>query len=296
MLIARQARWVLVAGLVAGIAFPSVAAVLTPWLRWMVLAILALTAFRIGPGLVAGLGRVAGRDLSLVLGLQLVLPLLVIAVAGIAGVSGHPLTLSLVLMLAAPSIMSAPALCQMLGGTGARAMGLLVLGSIALPVTVVPVLWLAFGGAGFVEAVRAALLLALIVGGAVGAGLVLRHLSGAVGARALVRVDAANALLLAVFVVALMPAVAATWSESPVRLLSWLGAAFAANIGVQLVAWRWSGSVDVAVVAGNRNMSLFLVALDPVTMAPVLAFLGCYQIPMFLTPLLMARVYQKERG
>lgn len=273
---------------------PSWAAVLTPWLQVMVVLILGLTAFRIGPALMTGLRGAVLPDVSAVLVLQLALPLSVVGLAALGGAGDSSLVLALALMLAAPSIMSAPALCQMMGGSGARAMRLLVLGSVALPVTVVPVLWALFGG-GIGEALRAALVLAALVFGAILGGLLLRRVVGDLDQAATARVDGVNALLLAVFVVALMPSVAATWADSPARLMGWMAAAFAANLGVQLIVWRWHGSIDLAVVAGNRNMSLFLAALPGDVIGPALAFLGCYQIPMFLTPVLMARVYQKER-
>lgn len=46
-----------------------------------------------------------------------------------------------------------------------------------------------------------------------------------------------------------------------------------------------------AIVAGNRNMGLFLAALPAAVMEPVLLYLGCYQISIYLTPLLMKPLY-----
>lgn len=293
--LAAHARWVLVAGLVLGVAFPGWAAVLTPWLRVLVAVILALTAFRIGPALMRGLRGAALGEAWVVAVLQLGLPLALVLGTKAAGAGGHPLVLALALMLAAPAIMSAPALCQMMGGEGTRAMRLLVLGSAALPLTVVPVLWALLGPGSFGAVLRAAVMLGLLIAGAICAGLLARARAGDLSGVQQTRVDAALALLLAVFVIALMPAVAETWAQSPARLLLWLGAACAANFGLQWLGLRLSGSAELAVVAGNRNMSLFLAALPTEVIAPALAFLGCYQIPMFLTPLLMARVYQKER-
>ncbi|MGR3503788.1 hypothetical protein [Pseudaestuariivita sp.] len=295
LFLARHARWVLVAGLIAGVLLPGWAAVLTPWLQVMVAVLLALTAFRIGPGLLAGLRGAGLADLRAVLVLQLVLPLGLVMLAAPFGVVSHPLVLSLVLMLAAPSIMAAPALCQMMGGDGARAMRLLVLGSAVLPITVIAVLWALFGAGGFGDALSAALRLAALVLGAVALGFGFRKLSGNVSETRLRQVDGLNALVLAIFVIALMPAIAATWLASPGTLLLWLAAAFAANFGLQWLGYQLTGSLDLAVVAGNRNKSLFLAALSPETMAPVLVFLGCYQIPMFLTPLILPKLLPKAR-
>jgi len=78
----------------------------------------------------------------------------------------------------------------------------------------------------------------------------------------------------------------------------WLGLAFALNFGMQvlsLVLHRATGrngrSVPVSVIAGNRNIALFLVALPASVTDPVLIFIGCYQVPMYLTPILMRKFY-----
>ena len=44
---------------------------------------------------------------------------------------------------------------------------------------------------------------------------------------------------------------------------------------------------------GNRwiVVALFLVALPQATTDPLLIFIGCYQIPMYLTPVLLGRFY-----
>ena len=43
----------------------------------------------------------------------------------------------------------------------------------------------------------------------------------------------------------------------------------------------------MAVVAANRNVALFLGVLPPALVADLLLFIGCYQIPMYLTPLIL---------
>ncbi len=50
----------------------------------------------------------------------------------------------------------------------------------------------------------------------------------------------------------------------------------------------------LAIVAGNRNLALFLGALPPETLETLLLFVGCYQVPMYLTPLVMARLYRRS--
>lgn len=78
--------------------------------------------------------------------------------------------------------------------------------------------------------------------------------------------------------------------------------ALAANFGMQLLTYtvlRRRGHEAVAtpyaVVAGNRNFALFLIALPASTTDPLLIFLGCYQVPMYLTAVVMHRVYARSR-
>ena len=108
--------------------------------------------------------------------------------------------------------------------------------------------------------------------------------------------DGATAIALAVVVVALMSALAPALARDPLAVLGWLAAAFAVNFGFQLAAFalirqRSADAVALSIIAGNRNIALFLVALPQATTDPLLIFIGCYQIPMYLTPVLLGRFY-----
>ena len=48
----------------------------------------------------------------------------------------------------------------------------------------------------------------------------------------------------------------------------------------------------LALAAGNRNIAIFLVALPPEVLAPLMIFIGCWQLPMYLTPMLLPRLYR----
>ena len=49
----------------------------------------------------------------------------------------------------------------------------------------------------------------------------------------------------------------------------------------------------LAIGAGNRNIALFLVALPAEVIAPLMIFIGCWQLPMYLTPVLLPRLYER---
>ena len=78
--------------------------------------------------------------------------------------------------------------------------------------------------------------------------------------------------------------------------------AFSANLVLQVGTWfllrrsRWSEySVPIGISAGNRNIALFLTALPNEITDPLLLYIGCYQIPMYLTPVVLGRIYNLRR-
>ena len=105
---------------------------------------------------------------------------------------------------------------------------------------------------------------------------------------------------MAVVVIGLMSAVGPALARDPVDLAVWLLCASAANLGLQAMAGLVfsrtrlrSSLVSFSIIAGNRNIALFLVALPAHVTDPLLVFIGCYQIPMYLTPVLMKGFYAR---
>ena len=107
---------------------------------------------------------------------------------------------------------------------------------------------------------------------------------------------------MAMAVIGLMSGINEAFAASPSKLLLLLVFAFVLNIGLQVAGsffWgRYFGAeydVPMSVISGNRNVALFLTALPVSVTEPLLAFIGCYQFPMYLTPLLMQRLYKQKR-
>jgi len=301
-ILARHARLCLMLGLIAGLVLPDLAAFLRPWLPQMVALLLFLTAFRVGPAAALGGLALGRRSLGVVLVLQGALPLAGLALCAGLGVLDTAFGLAVVLMLCAPSVTGAPNFAIMAGQDPGPAMRVLVLGTLLFPLTVLPVLALLpqLGGTG--AALRAVgwligVTMLAVAGGFAARSLLLPHPSQA-QIRAL---DGVAALALGVIVVGLMSAIGPLVRSDPWRLAVWLGAVVAVNFGLQLVCFallrrRWGAqgwAVPVAIVAGNRNIALFLVALPPAITDPLLLFIGCYQIPMYLTPVLLRRLYDR---
>jgi arsenite transporter len=286
----------LVAGLVGGLVWPAGVAAMAGWIAPMIVALLFLAVLRLGPeGVRAGLRGIGGA-LVAVLVLQLALPLS--AATGFAALGwAGPLALGLVLTLSAAPITGSPNLTLMARGDPAPALRALVLGTALLPLTVIPVFLVvpAFGDPWTVAAVVVRLLGLIALAG--GLALVLRG-AGVVRARHLPALDGVAAILLSVVVVALMGAAGPALLTGQGWAL--LALAMAVNFGLQLSAAlvaraRGGDLVAAGMVAGNRNIALFLGAIPAGLIPDLLPWIGLYQIPMYLTPILMPPVYARLR-
>ena len=297
---ARHGKYLLIAGLLVGLLSPALAAATRPWLPGFVLGLLFLAAFRIGPH--AAIGSLADlpSTLGLVLVMQVALPLaLIAALAPTLGLSA-PLATALVLMAAAPSITGAPHLAVMLGKPPAPALRLMIAGTTLVPLTVFPVFLLLPSLGSIAEVIGASTRLLAAIAVTVGLAFALRITWAPDLTPRLTRsIDGLAAIGLASMVVGLMTAVGPALRERPLDLLLWLSAATVANFGLQalfytrLSALRWGpDAVPASISAGNRNIALYLVALPAAATDPWLLFIGCYQIPMYLTPTLLRRLYR----
>lgn len=301
--LARNGRLVLIAGLLLGAFLPDLAFLFRPAIAPLIVGLLFLAMLRLGPeGLVAGL-RGLHRAAGLAVLFQLALPLAAAALFMAAGVLAHPLAMGAVLVLAAAPITGSPNITLMAGGDPAPALRQLVLGTALLPLTVIPVFMVmpAFGSPQAV--VRAALeLLALIA--LAGAAAVTLRLLGIVRAseRSYLAMDGLAALLLGLVVIGLMSAIGPALVNDRPGFLAALAAAFAINMPIQLAVSAWVArrqplaAPAIGIVAGNRNAALFLSVLPAATIDELLLFIGCFQIPMYLTPFLLSGWFRRLAG
>ena len=300
VVVSRHGRIGLALGLVAGLLLPGIANAMKPFLPALVMALLFLVALRIGPQRARqGLSNWQST-VGLVLILQLACPLAVIAAALGIGIGSSPYVLAIVLVLAAPSVSGSPNFATILGADPEPAFRLLVVGTTLLPITMIPVLWLLPQFNDLSSVVVPALRTLLAIAFAMGLGFVVRYTSLPSATDTDTRaMDGAMTIALAVIVVALMAALRPAIATSAATVAGWLALACVVNIGMQIACY-WLGKealpsrdrVPMSIVAGNRNFAIFLVALSPTAAEPLLIFLGCYQVPMYLTPMLMSRLYQ----
>jgi hypothetical protein len=215
----------------------------------------------------------------------------------------------LILIATASTITGTPPIAQMLGLSGGMALRLLVIGTLLLPVTSILPLRFAFEGTDGPGLLGPALRLGLIIVISTGGAWLVRQLwLRAMSERLDQAIGGTTALLLAVFVLALMDAIQPALASDPLQVLLLLAFTCAVSFGLQIAAallylrstgadMREAGAIGVA--AGNRNIALFLAALPASQMDPLMVLVGCYQIPMFLTPIVMRPFYarlQRRRG
>ena len=296
---ATHGRWLLVAGLVAGATLPPLAEFLRGELPRLVALILFLAALRIGPKRALGAGRDLGQSLGFVAVFQIACPLFL---TGLLLATGwhSALALALALMFAASPISGSPSITVLTGHDGAPALRVLIAGTALLPMTILPTFWLLpdlAGGSGVYEAAFRLLLLIFVA--ALLAFLIHGFVFQEPSEAALQALDGVSAFVLAVMVIGLMAAVGPAITGNPLGLAANLLIAFAANFGLQVATFLAlkntalrPQAVGFAVSAGNRNIALFLAALPAAVIDPMLLFIGCYQVPMYLTPLLLRRFYR----
>ncbi len=297
--LARYGRLVLVAGLIAGLALPGLAQAMRPHLPLLVAVLLFVSALRVGHRAVFGQVTHLGRPLAECLVLQLALPLAAIALLRLIGVDGTAAGLAVIFMLAAPSVTGAPNFTILVGHDPAPAMQVLITGTALFPITVIPVFWLlgpeALGEISLAASVGG---LIVVILGAVALGFLARQaLLPAPTQDQLHQLDGLAAILLAVVVVGLMTGIGPLLEGELNVLAGWLVLAFGMNFGFQSLSFlalrsRTPRVVPLSIISGNRNIALFLVALPPDIVDQLLPFIGCYQLPMYLTPILLARLHR----
>nr|WP_263618899.1 hypothetical protein [Ruegeria profundi] len=286
----------------AGLLLPGLAQPMRPFLPAMVVLLLFVTVLRMEPRRIFGSLHDLRRVVMGVFGLQLALPLTVLAVGALGGWLDSPALFALLVMTAAPSIAGSPNMCRMMGYPSEYAFRLLVIGTALLPLTMAPVFWLApqLDGIGAVMWAAARLLITIVL--ATMAAIFVHHtFLRNPSPKTESALDGLAHITLAVFVIGLMPSLSEVILTDPKRALLWIAFACLANFGLQLICYQLSRmrfspgeATAVSLIAGNRNIALFFVALAPEITEPIMVFIGAYQIPMYLTPLVMRRIYRNS--
>ena len=300
--ISDNGRLALITGLVAGLTLPGVASAMQPWLPEMVAALLTITALRIGHHAAMGALSDLRWGIGSVVVLQIGLPLTLLGATWLVGIAGTPVALAVVLATAAPALSGAANLALLLRQDAGRMMQIFVLGTALFPLTVLP-LFILMPQLGDPQTVLVTTLrlLAVIVT-ATGLGFGLRAVFFATPTASQIKaLDGLSVFAFSAIVIGLMAALNPALRTDAYSVFQWGVLAFAISYGAQIATMmilRNSALSAVAgplaIGAGNRNIALFLVALPESIVAPLMVFIGCWQLPMYLTPVLLRRLYVRE--
>lgn len=282
-----------------GLAAPPLASLARPFILPLLLSVLTVAMVRIDWRAVAAYGRrplLIGPVLAWLLLAAPVAVWLIVAGLGLPG----PLAAALVLTAAAPPITGAATLALLFGLDAPLALVALVLGTLLTPLTL-PLI--AFGLLGFELEIGLLELMARLgamIGGVVVAALIWRRLAptGWID-RNLLALDGAQMVLMSLFAVGIMDGVTELALTRPGYAAFCLGAAFAANLVLQVLgalpflAVGWRRALAIGLVSGYRNMALVLTALAGGAPFDLLVFFAIGQMPIFLVPAITAPLYRR---
>lgn len=300
---AANSRAVLVFGLIAGLASTTMAELIKPYIGEFIVLLLFTACLRIGYRQSLGsLGDIKASLTYTVL-LQVLLPVCAVLIVKVLELHSS-LAIALVLLTAGPALSGSPHLVIMLGFDPAPALRQVIIGTTLLPLTIIPAFSMLPNESDIGDVGGMAIRLLAIIGIAATAGFSIRAtLMKEPSEETLKQVDGASTLLLAIIVVGLMAAIQGEMKSDPINVAVTLGVATAASFSLQIVTALClsrspaaAHAVPIGVIAGNRNIALFLTALPAQTVTPLLLFLACYQIPMYLTPILLRPFYRSLKG
>ena len=300
--ISDHARFALIAGLLAGLALPVLAAWMQPWLPQMVAGLLVITVTRIGHRAVGGALGDLRWGLGSVAVLQLGLPMTMFGLCWLAGIAQTPMALAMVLATAAPTLSGSPNLALLLRQDAGRMMQILILGTAFFPLTVFPLLILLPELGPLATVALTTMKLLAVILGSTALGFALRAwVFPAPSTETIKALDGLSVLAFSAIVIGLMAALNPALRSDPIAVAQWTVLAFAISYGAQTITYLslrqsrlHSVAGPLAIGAGNRNIALFLVALPEHVLAPLMVFIGCWQLPMYLTPILMRWLYRPE--
>jgi len=289
----------LAGGLILGLSWPALAALFAPLLMPAVFVLLVATLLRLDWRAVATRAAAPGRTLAILVWLALGTPAITFAVLT-AFDAPAPLTTAMVLAAASAPIVSSVPLAMLLGLEGALAAVAVVVTMVLLPLYLPPLALTLLGlnlGLGLWAFMAR---LGMLVGGALALALVVRwRLPASRLAAAGDAIDGIVVAMLMVFAIAIMDGVTAALFARPGIVLLYIGASFAANLGMQLlgtlVFLRLGrvAALTCGLVSGNRNMAILLAVMAGHADFDVILYFAVGQLPIYLLPMLLHPVYRR---
>lgn len=283
--IGARARWVLLIGAFAGLAFPAGAAALRPALPFFVAMIYALAMLRIDPlEILRGFANPAhlARLTLIVLAMIVAAPALAFY-AGRAFGLGPEFAAPLVYTFAAPTIASAAAMCLIIGFNGRAALELTVLSSLIMPFSGPLIAGALLGDALALDPVALGLRMAAMIFGGFAIAMILRTLIGEARIeRNTAPLDGLAAIGFLLFLMPLFDGVGPSIIAAPWLSLGFLALSALIILGSIAVALRLPGGRGrngaIGAACGTRSVAIYLAALPP---DPIFTlYVALYQLPM----------------
>ncbi|MEM9332034.1 MAG: hypothetical protein AAGA53_11955, partial [Pseudomonadota bacterium] len=282
-----------------GILFPLLAEIVRPWVGYWIAVLLFLAALRTDP--IEFLGSLKDYKYAgvFILVFQIVFPS-VVALVFIGLDFTGPLSVALMIVFASAPISGSPGLTIITGNDPAPTLRLLIATTALLPFTVlIPFSLIPAIGDFHAVAWVAIKLFLLIFFASLLAFVVRRLFMPSPSKTELNSIDGLTSLSMAIVVIGLMTGFGEAVIHGPMEIVITLLVAFATCLGLQILVWFLSRPFDLgaarpayAICSGNKNMAIFLAALPAAVTDPILLFIACYQIPMYLTPTLLGKMYR----
>jgi len=296
--VGRQGTRAVAVSILLGLVMPPVSAFLRPYFGYVVFLMLLTAFLRVDAEAIKVRLRRPGLVIAALVWIMVVLPLIAVAIASMSGLSNRPDILLIIFMItAAPSITASPAFAYMLKLDGALSLTILVLVTIATPLTAPIFAEILFDGALQITSLELAGRLFGLLGGAIIVAWVFRRFMGRERiAKRNAEIDGINVCALFLFAVIAMDGVGATFLGDPLLGMIVLIASFAAallQMALTMMAFFAADRADafnIAISTGNRNMGLFVAALgstlpDLTWLYFALGQFPIYFLPLFLQPL-----------
>ena len=295
----RRGSVLLAIGIFGGVAFPPLALLFHDVITPLVLGMMTLIFLRVDlPAALAHLRRpaaVAAITASLLLLSPVLMWLLVAKLPIDPGIEA-----GLVIFACGCAATSAPAFARMVRLDPELSLVVSLASTVLVPLTAPPIaVWLL--GADLTIGVGPFMLrLLLVVGLPALLSLALRRVAGA--ARLDDWGDAVDGLLVWLIVLygfGVMEGLTDRIAADPAWVAQALAAAFLADYGLNAAAtllfWPLGArlAASAGLMAGNRNMALFLAVLPPSTDARITLFFALCQFPLFLSPFLLRPAYRR---
>ncbi|WP_338147838.1 hypothetical protein [Neoroseomonas terrae] len=288
-------------GIFAGLFIPPLAAMFRDVVTITVAGLMTLVLLRVDLAQVVGYLRRPVLVGALTVWLLLIMPVLTYGVAMAAGLDG-PLGAALVISATGCAATSSPAFARMVGLDGEISLVVAVVTTLLVPFTAPP---LALGLMGIDLAISLGGLmarLALVVGLPLLISIVIRRLTAESTLRRLgPAVDGGVVWLVVLYGFGVMDGMLARLLAEPAWVLGGLALAFAGNVGMNVataLAFLPAGrrlALAGGLLAGNRNMALYLAVLPAATDERILLYFALCQFPLFLSPFLLRPIYARLR-